>query len=88
MSLATILMPFPAGTDIPLARALQTYDVPLPAVFTLLLGAPLLNWTCLRGIRAEYGRRTLLIFLASGLGAVILLGLLIGVLFGRDAFTY
>lgn len=80
-TLLTIAMPFPAGTEVPLLRALQTYDSPPAVLLAILLGAPLLNGPCLRAIAGVYGRRMAGYYLLLGLAGVLLISLLMSALF-------
>ena len=80
-TLLTVAMPFPAGTEVPLLRALQTYNSPPAVLLAILLGAPLLNWACLRAIAETYGRQVAGYYLLLGLAGVLLISLLVSALF-------
>ncbi|MDQ2808696.1 MAG: permease [Chloroflexota bacterium] len=88
VALLTFALPFPAGTELPLARALQTYDLSLAAVLMLFLATPLLHWPLLRGLYTAYGRRVVALYVGSivigALGLSVLTSTLLGG--GRNFF--
>jgi uncharacterized membrane protein YraQ (UPF0718 family) len=81
VALLTLLLPLPAGTDLPLVAALTTYNVPLPALLALMGGAPLFNAVRVRDIATHHGRATAALYLVGGLILLIVLSLLLGALF-------
>ncbi|HEX6607953.1 MAG TPA: hypothetical protein VF276_13675 [Chloroflexia bacterium] len=78
----TLLLPLPAGTDLPLIAALTTYNVPLPALLALMGGAPLFHAAQVRAVAAQYGRPAAALYLLGGLLLLIGLSMLLGTLFG------
>jgi len=85
VALLTLLLPLPAGTDLPLVRALTTYNVPLPALLALMGGAPLFHAGRVRAVAAHYGRVAAALYLSGGLILLIVLSMLLGTLFGGEA---
>jgi hypothetical protein len=79
----TLLLPLPAGTDLPLVAALTTYNVPLPALLALMGGAPLFHAGRVRAVAARYGRPAAALYLLGGLLLLIGLSMLLGALFGE-----
>ncbi len=84
VALLTLLLPLPAGADLPLVAALTTYNVPLPALLALMGGAPLFNAVRVRDIAARYGRAAAALYLGGGLILLIVLSVLLGTLFGGE----
>jgi uncharacterized membrane protein YraQ (UPF0718 family) len=84
VALLTLLLPLPAGTDLPLVAALTTYNAPLPALLALMGGAPLFHAGRVRAVAAQYGRVAAALYLLGGLILLIVLSVLLGALFEGD----